>query len=201
MIEAKGPGTAYVSGTTPPNIHPFLLASGFTSSFSGGTWTYAPVPLTTTPLSAYLEVYDRGEKLPISGCVTEMGFSTKNTGPTEFEFDVKGVAGIITDVASPPTRSFQAQTIMPPKNENIDFTINGVSSLKVRSYNYKHGLVTHPRIDINSVPGHAGFAIGRRKPELKCVVEAEALSTINPYDLFVSGTSFSSSFCGWINNW
>jgi hypothetical protein len=110
-----------------------------------------------------------------------------------FEFDIKGTSGLMAD-ATVPARTFSAHTVVPPKNEDINLTIDGVVGLKVRTYTYTHGYDVSPRIDINALSGHAGFAGGRRKPEFKVTVEAEALSTFNPYNLMVSGTSVACSF-------
>jgi hypothetical protein len=192
-MECKGSGSALTAGNPVPNLHPFLLASGFTSSFGTGTWTYTPVPISTPDISLALEVYDRGEKLPISGAFCAMTMTANGAEPTYFEFDVKGTAGVIAD-ASVPGRFYNSHTVVPPKNESLGLTIFGTSNLRIRNYSYTHGIEIAPRVDLNASTGHAGFALGRRKPELKITVEAEALSTFDPYAAWVAGTTGSVTF-------
>lgn len=191
-IEGKGLGSTYTLSATPPNIHAFLLASGLSGSMQGATWVYKPIPLGATPSSLALAVYDRGEFLPLSGAHCDMKFAAENGGPTMFDFAVKGIAGVITDVASPPSRSWSGASVIPPVNNSVSLTI-GAWSPKVRSYTYTHNLEIAPRLNLSDTTGHAGFTIGRRSSTLQVVVEADALSSFNAYDSWASGSSVAAS--------
>jgi hypothetical protein len=191
VIEGKGLGSAYGVNATPPNIHPFLLASGLSGSVSASGWLYRPVPLGTQPKSLALNVYDRGELLPVSGAYANMSFAAEGAGLTMFTFAVQGLCADITDVSNPPTRTYTAVNVLPPKNEAVQFVIGSYSSAKIRNYSYTHNLTITPRINLNEATGHAGFAIGRRSPELTITIEADALATFDAYQAWRDGDTFN----------
>jgi hypothetical protein len=182
IIEGKGLGSTYSSvAVTPPNLHPFLISSGLSGSLQGGAWVYKPNPLGTTAVGTALEVYDRGEKLPISGAFFNMTFASPGPGITTFEFDLMGIPGTITDVATPPARIFTAASVLPPKNELVSLTIDSYATASVRSYTYVHKQDIAPRINLNSSGSFAGYALGRRSPTFTVTMEADALGAYNPY--------------------
>jgi hypothetical protein len=89
---------------------------------------------------------------------------------------------------------YSGSTILPPKNEALQFTIGSYTSAKVRSYSYDHGLTITPRNDQNTSGSHAGFAVGDRKPQFTVTIEDDALATFNAYDDWNLGTSRALSF-------
>jgi len=187
-LEAKGSGSAYTATAQVPNIHPFLLAGGMSCSFAGVTNVYKPVPLGTALESLAMECFDRGEKIPISGAVATWTLGATDSGPSYFEFDLSGLPGTPADLATPPTRTFKSHTILPPKNEAIALTIGSFTTGVVRNWSYDHAIEVAPRTNVNAASGHNGFALGRRVPVFKCTVEADALSTYNPYSDYSAGT-------------
>ena len=193
IIEGKGLGSTYNSGSTPPNLHAFLLASGLSGSVSGSGWLYTPTPLGTLNNSIALEVYDRGEKLPISGAYANMSFGADGAGLTLFTFALQGMCADITDAPSPPARSFTAANIIPPKNENISFKLGTYEAAKVRSYNFEGNINISPRINLNETDGHSGFAICRRSPTLNVTIEADLLSNFDAYAAWKNATSYAIS--------
>lgn len=192
-VEGKGIGSgSYGSGSTPPNLHPFLLSSGLSGSLSGSGWLYQPLPLNTTANSLALAVYDRGERLIVSGGYSNMKFSAEGPGLTMFEFTVMGLSSTIADIAaaSIPSRTYSAVSVLPPKNEGVSFSLGTYTTAKIRTYSYEHGLTITPRINLNESTGHAGYALGRRSPTLQVTIEADALATFDPYAAWEAGTTF-----------
>ena len=182
-IEGKGLGSAYASvANTVPNLHPFLLASGFSGSLSGGTWTFAPLASPSASIAAQslaLELYQRGEKWSVSGSFCDMNIESKNAGPAIFEFPLQGLITIPTDVPLPAySQSFAG--IMPPNSTNLGLTI-GAWTPRLRDWKFALGRAMTARVDLNSVAGHAGFEPGARKCVLTCKVEAPLIATFDAY--------------------
>ena len=196
-LEGKGlgSGSTYNASNTPPNLHPFLLASGLSGSLSASGWLYTPLAIGQTPTSLALAVYGRGELLNVSGAYANMTFAAEGAGLTMFDFAVQGLCSDITDVAaaSIPSRTYSAAGVLPPKNEGVSLTIGTYGTAKVRNYSYEHGLAITPRININETTGHAGFAIGRRNPTLTLTIEADALSNFNAQQAWRAGTTYDVS--------
>lgn len=187
-VHVKGAGTSYSSSVRPPNSHAFLQASGLSGSLNGGTWVYTPTPLGTAPSSLALDVYGMGELLQVRGAYATFTMTPEGALPV-LTFEVQGLqSGSVSDVASVPLRVFQAQNVIPPKLESIQLQI-GAYAPKVRSFTYTHGLEIAPRVDLNSVNAHAGFAIGRHVNTFTVQIEADALSSFNPYADFDAGTA------------
>lgn len=193
IIEGKGLGSAYGVGATPPNLHPFLLSSGLSGSLSGSSWVYRPFPLGTAPTSLAMQVYDRNELLTVSGAYANMSFNAEGAGLTMFTFAMQGLCSDITDVSNPPSRTYSAVNVLPPKNEGVQFVIGSYTTAKIRSYSYAHNLTINPRINLNESTGHAGFAIGRRTPEFTITIEADALETFDAYAAWRNGTTYDVS--------
>lgn len=182
-IYAKGLGNPYSTGSTPPSIHPFLLASGLSGSYAAGVYSYQPYALSPNPVSGssvYIEAYRRGEKWPLTGGYCTFTLGTSNAAAPIFEFDVSAVTTIPTD-AAPPTPVYPATSVVPPKAENVTLSIGSWTSAKVRSVKFELGRELHARTDIASLAGHAGFAPGARKPKFTVVVESPALSVFDAY--------------------
>lgn len=194
-IEGKGAAATYTLAVTPPNIHPFLLASGLSGSLQGASWLYKPQPLdwTTTSASMALNVYSRGELTPISGAVCTFTVGGADAGPAIFEFALQGLAGLPTTLASPPARTWIGSGTIPPNNSDIALTIGSFSPV-VKSWTYDHGIEITDRMNLNAQDAHGGKALGRRNPTLKLTIEAPVLETYNPYNAQVSGTVAQVAF-------
>lgn len=188
-IEARGSGSAYTATAQVPNLHPFLMACGMSCSYTAGTNVYKPSPLGTADNSAAMNIYDRGEFTPVSGAVGTWTLTAGDSGPAYFEFDLKGLPGTPTDLASPPARTFLNAGILPPKNESIALTISGSSGFVCRNWSYEHGIEVSPRTNVNAASGHNGFAMGRRNPVFKCQVEGIAVATFDPYAKYADGSN------------
>lgn len=178
MIEGKGLGSAYDANNPPPNIHPFLEAAGFTGSYASNAWTYLPVAAGTQPRSLAMRMYTRGEVYSISGSYCDMSVETDGGAPPIFTFTFNGLPAVPQD-GTLPTITYNST--QPPKAENIGLTWGSVTDLIVRSFSLNLNREVSPRADLNATSGSAGFATGRRAPEITMTVEAPALSSFNPY--------------------
>jgi hypothetical protein len=75
----------------------------------------------------------------------------------------------------------------------VSFVLGAYATAKIRNYSYEHGLQITPRININETTGHAGFAIGRRTPQLNITIEADALTNFDAYTAWRNGTTYDVS--------
>jgi hypothetical protein len=190
MIEAKGSGSAYASSAnTVPNVHALLLAAGLSGSYSGSAWTFTPTPVSGTPSSVGLRVYARGEQYDLSHGYTDFTVGSDSAAPAVFEFTFNGLASLPSDTSLPAASAYIYNETAPPLNTNIGFTVDAVTSLKVRGWQFALGRTVSPRLDVNASAGHAGFQPERRNPTLTVTVEAVALSTFNPYTDRANATS------------
>ena len=191
-MEGKGPGgTTYSASVVPPNIHDFILASGYDGAVSSGTWTYTPTPGPTGFDSLVLELYGRGEKWPATGCYAAMKITGENEGPAIFEFDVRGILGTRADSAVPSIT--YDTTVDPPTCDNITLTINSVADLVCRSFEFEDGAsIDKPWVDQNAA-GHGGFVRGRRSPVLRVTVENPDSSELDLVTLEEAGTAMAAS--------
>ncbi len=193
-IEGKGAGGAtYTASVVPPNIHDFILASGYDGAVATNEWTYTPTPGPTGFDSLELEMYGRGELWPVTAAYCSMKIIGENEGPSIFEFDVRGILGTRSDSAV-PSITYAALTVVPPSNDNVTLTINSVGTLIVRSYEFDDASsVENPRRDINTSGAHAGFVRGRRTPVFTCTVENPDTSELNVWGLADAGTVLAAS--------
>ena len=192
-IEGKGKGSSYSSvNDTVNSLHPFIQASGLSGSFSGSSWVYQPTDPNSTQYSLAMDVYTRGEKREIRGAYCNMSIATDNPAPPLFKFETQGIIGLPTTSAA-PTISYPSASVLPPKAVDVQFTVGGVSSLIIKSFEFNMNRDVAPRMNINSNSGHAGFSPNRRNPTLNVVVEATALATYDPYTAFANGTSAAVS--------
>lgn len=190
-IEGKGLGATYTSTATPPNLHPFLLASGMSGSLLAGSWVYKPQD-SGTPSSLALEVYTRGEKRVIRGTYGSWKVGTDSPAPPVFEFGLQGLVGLPA-TSTLPSISYSGSAVVPPKAEGVVLSIGGTTGFKLRSFSFDMGREITPRLDLDADGGHAGFAPGRRAPKLTLTVEATALSTFDPYTAFANATQYAVS--------
>lgn len=179
MVEGRGFGSAYSLSDTPPNLHALLLGAGFSGSLSGSTWRYDPTPAGSTPSSVAMEFYTRGEVYRVSGSYCDLSIETDGGAPPMFNFTFNGLPDEPEDASLP---SITYSSVQPPKAENIGLTYGSVTDMIVRSFAINLNREITPRVDLNATSGSAGFATGRRAPELTMTVEALPLSTFDPYN-------------------
>lgn len=193
-MEAKGAGGAtYSASVVPPNLHEFILASGYDGNVAANAWTYTPTAGPTGFDSLAMEMYGRGEKWPVQAAYCSMKIIGENEGPSIFEFDVRGILGTRSDSAV-PSITYPALTVIPPSNDGITMSINSVTDLVVRSYEFDDAAsIENPRRDINASGVHAGFVRGRRTPVFNCTIENPDTSQFNVWGLADAGTQIAVS--------
>jgi hypothetical protein len=109
----------------------------------------------------------------------------------DFEFD--GICATPTDVTLPGTLAYRNIAQNPAQFSGAALTINGVSSLIVRSWEFDYGRSRSQRMD-GVTSTHAGFAPGDRDSTFTVTLEATPLSTFNPYSLQAAGTEMAVVF-------
>lgn len=190
-VEMRGLGGTYANNLagSPRDLHYLLLGSGHAGTFSGGVgsekWTYVPESSGFDSLA--LRLFSRGQQMDATGVYCNMDFEFDAPGFLVFTFGCNGKMGNPADAAL-PAMGYIAGTVLPPKTENIGLTYNGVSGLVIRRAAFTSGRTITPRVDGNNAQGFAGFGAGRRAPRLSLTVEAEALSTIDPWALWRAAT-------------
>lgn len=178
VVEGRGLGEAYSTASTPPNLFYLLEAAGFTGSYDSNAWTFTPVEAGTTPRSVAMKIWTRGERYDISGSYANLSIASEDGSPPQFTFPFNGLPAEPVDETLP---TITYNSTQPPKAEDIGLTYGAVTDLIVRSFNIDLNREISPRLDQNASSGSAGFAVGRREPELSMTVEALPLSTFDPY--------------------
>jgi hypothetical protein len=188
-VEGRGRGTAY-GASALPELHALMRLSGHSAtvdaSIGAEKVTYAPVSAKADFASAVAEGYARGQKYPLTGIYGDFGFSIDGPGFIVFEFPISGLIGIPTDVSVPAITYIGAD---PPKAESIGLTI-GAWSPVVRSLKFNANRKRSPRANVNN-PGHQGFNMGGRAPQLEIVVEAAPLATFDPFTARKNATPYA----------
>lgn len=194
-VEAKGIGSgSYTVSNLPPNLGVLMNASGFSSSLAGGNVVFAPRPVSNTSATCALAIYNRGEVTPVSGAMATMGWEFDGASPVTFTFDVQGTAGDTIDIASVPSRTWQASGTLPPKCESVSLTLGSFATPNVRKGSFSNNSTMTPRLNVNSSTGHSGFAGNfSRDPKLNLTIEAEALATFDPRTLMKNATAIAVS--------
>jgi hypothetical protein len=184
---AKGSGVA-LTNLTPPTHHDLMLAAGYTAAFAGGTWTYTPTLGPTGYGSAAMRLYGAGETWDVIGVYANRKWSVQNQGPFLDEFDTIGLLlNTIADGATPAV-TYPYASVAPTQALGLTCTI-GSWTPKIRSITVNdNGSYEQARVDVANALGHLGFARAALAPTIELVVEAEALSTFNPYTAFRNAT-------------
>lgn len=193
VMEARGSGSAYVStATTPPDMHALLLSCGLSGSHSGSEWTYVPVGPCDQGSSAALRLFARGEQYTVIGARSTFTLASDGASAATYTFDVQGLmSGSVIDAS---VANITYSTTLPPKTENVNLQLGTFGTAVVRSFNITYGREITPRVDINRVDAHAGFAGGRRDMTFNVTIESPASASFDVYELQRNATQFATSF-------
>ncbi len=198
--EAIGGGAAY-SATVKPSVDAMLRAAGFISTLdatvSSEKYTYTTQATPSAMDSLTVWAYERGQLFKAVGCYAEsMIVAVDGPGIPSWDFPIKGIGSVLpTDIALPAI-TYPAASNLPPKFEDVSLSVNSITDLVLRSFNFDLGREVSQRADGNATTGHAGFQPGMRAPTLELVIEADALSNFNPYSLREGTTLIPITF-GW----
>ena len=201
-VEDKGPGVAYGASSFGKDYHALLLAGGMTGTLNGTTsWSYAPTLITTAPSSVSLEYYCRAntagnaEVWKANGVYTDWIYEVANAGPGMWTFNTFGRENAAPAEAAFPTIVYTYGTIVPPVASPLTLTVNGVSTLVIRSAKVEMKRTVQERFpNLNQAGAHAGFSPGERAPMFTFVCEAPLFATSNLWGLHDAGTPFAASF-------
>lgn len=186
-VEFRGRGAAYGPAALP-EINALMRLSGHSATVdatpAAEKVTYAPV--SSGFASGVLEGYARGQKYALTGVYGDFSFSIDGAGFLVFEFPISGLIGLPTDVGVPAI-TYLGTT--PPKAESIGLSI-GAWNPVVRSVSFTANRRRSPRADVNS-PGHKGWSLGGREPQLEITVEEAPLATFDPYAARENGTEYA----------
>jgi hypothetical protein len=199
------PGGAAYSATVTPSIHRILKACGFdatvTTTTSSEKWVYTPSAPGNSYTSLSHALYSRGELWNVSGALGNIKMDFANPAPPIWTYSMMGIATLPSDAAC-PTITYPLATILPPLASSITLTLGSLSTNAVvmsGSFDMQRQLT--PRVAVSASGAHLGFVPGDRKPIIKVVLEATALTTtpytsstaFDPYNLRDKATSIAAS--------
>jgi len=180
------PGGAAYSASVVSSIHRLLKAAGFDGTLSTSTgaesWTYNPTAPGSTYTSLTEELYTRGEKWPVVGILSDLQVDFADPKPPIWMFAQQGIVSALpTDVAA-PVITYPLQSVSPPLASAISFTLGNFTNANavVMSGSLALNRELTPRVALSGAAAHLGFVPGARRPELKVVLEATAL-TATPF--------------------
>lgn len=199
----RGRGAAY-SGSVFPEVHDLMRASGHAAALdataSAEKYTYTPEALSVAPASVFIEGYSRGFLFPFTGVYGSMAVIIDGPGYARGEFEIRGRAGVETDVSLP---AITYGTTVHPKATGLAVVLGNFTAGVVRRVEFRQNRELADRANISGAAVYQGVANARMSPELVLVVEAAALttstpwsatSTFNPSKLYDDGIQHAISF-------
>jgi hypothetical protein len=189
--EPTGYGTAY-SASNLPRAHALFRACGLDAAIVVGagveTVTYTPTPGPTGFGSVSMDLFSRGQQYALVGGLGDLTMGAVGPVVPMAEAQIKALVSAITDAAVPALTYTPWSALLPPKSANIALSVNGVSTLVVKSWQLKTNRAFGARLDQNS-GGHAGWAVGVRGPTLELEVENPAISLMDFHALRLSAAT------------
>lgn len=201
-MRAKGYGAAHTS-TELPNIHVMAKISGMDSTIGSGAVTYTPTPDSATYSSATTELYQRGEKWRLRGCLASMGFEGQGAAAPIFNFQTRGIFNTVVADATLAAPTYPTLTVDEPHNVSVAMTFitsTGTwTATGLRSYSFSDNREFSERIDLTQADAHAGWAPAGYDPEFRVTVESTALTYptttggFDPYKMRLNGEEVAVS--------
>lgn len=190
LAGSESPYGADTASNLPP-LNALIEASGFSGSINGSSVIYVRNPIDQA-FSVAARLYARDTVRDVAGgyCSFNWGFEEPGA-PIIAEFNLMGIVSQPVSSLTFPTIIYPDQD--PPRAVDVALTLNGSSSLVVRSANMVDGRdIATARIDANSSQGSRGFAVGKFDYQLTVVVEAST-SVFDAYQLRDDATEFAAS--------
>lgn len=191
-MEARGSGSAYTLATNPPDVHALLQSCGLSASFAAGEWAYNPVGPCDTGESVAMRLFSRGEIYTMIGGRSSFTLASDGASPAMYTFNTQGL--LSGSVIDGNVAAITYNQTLPPKTENITLALGTFLTAIVRSFSLEYGREINPRLNLNAVDAHAGFAGARRTPALNVTIEIPTLSTFDIYELRRNATQFAADF-------
>jgi len=204
-IENKGGGAAYSASVKPRDLSVALRCGGFVQTLdaTGGNekYTYTFTSPVGVPSSGGFEAYCRGttagtgEKWPINGAyIDSLQYDVLDGKPGMWSGNLQGRLNAAPSEVTWPVIVY-APTVLVPTSAPLVLSVNGVTSLVIRSLSLRTGRKVQARFpDQNAASGHGGFHPGDRAVEVEFLMESSLFATFNPYSLRELGTVFAVSF-------
>lgn len=181
------------TGSVYTPLDTLFLACGFSSSYFGGTASYAPISDAPSQMigpakSCTIDIYRDGIKQTIAGCVGTWKL-TGNAGQFgTIEFTMNGTYSEPVDTGSmPPSNTLNNTT--PPIIQNSALNMQGYTGSVVGMFEVDAGNQIELIMDVNSPLGAYGYAIVDRKPVGSFTPMAPTVSTHNFIGKLVSGSN------------
>jgi hypothetical protein len=194
VMEAKGTGGAvYSASVVPPDVHPYLKASGWLATFSASptpNWTYSLNQAITGLTSLGFAAFAGGERYNVRGAFGSMALAIESGVSARFTFTVTGILDTPTDDTISTTIVYPSLAIVPPKCEAIGMTIGNFAVPKILRASLDMARTVTPYRNLN-VAGGVGINPGRRVPVWRVSLHKTQLvgapfhttSGLNPYEL------------------
>ena len=193
QIPLHGYGAAYATAAPAwPNIHPFLLASGFSASVVNTTgsesWTYDPTDLPGTGLSIRTRK-DGKEYRTVGGVVTSWSITAAAGEYAVFNAKVFGYAAA-TSITETDIGNVVIPSTAPILFKNATCTISSYVPV-IRSFELSVDNTYAARGDGLATKGHAGYRITRRQIEFKPVIEHDDITDFDPEAFWEAATQLT----------
>jgi hypothetical protein len=179
-IPIHGAAAAYAT-TVTPNIHPFLLAAGFSGAVvtTTGTesWTYTPTDSPGTGLSMLTRMEGK-QYQSVGGVVTSWSISAAAGEYVTFGAKIFAYAPATT-ITEVSIGTIVLPTTAPIQFKQATATISSYAPV-MRSFEWMCENTYAARGDGLQTKGHAGYRITRRRLEFRPVVEHADITNYNP---------------------
>ena len=181
-------GAAASGGPSAPVNGILLKAAGLAETVGAEVVSYEP---TATDQSMTVESYTDGIKTVASGVRGGCSLSFPASQYPTLTFTGEGAYGAPTS-ASVPAGSYPNEVLHDIEGGQV--TINGITDLVVRSFDFQWAVTQAERLDINSDFAYAGTAVTAKQGTMSAVVEfLEGVSSWNPEALLLAGNTMAVS--------
>lgn len=206
LLFRSRPGGAAYSASVVPSLHRIFKASGFDAAVTTGAgvekWTYTPSAPGVIGTSLTLGLYTRGELWSVAGAVGSLKFDAPDPAPPVWTWGAMGIIPALPTDASAPSITYPLQTVPPNLASSIVLTLGNLSAnAVVMSSAFDMQSTFAPRVAQSGGAAHLGFVMEDRKPIMKVVLEATALTStpftsstlFDPYNLRDNATTIAAS--------
>lgn len=175
--------TADAAAGTAPNWGPLIRACGCAQTIVAATSvTYTPVSDLLDSVTLYFQL--GGTRYVMRGARGNLKVALSSQGSPMMQFSFLGLFQVATEVVRPAiTPSGWADPLLASNTNTPILTVNGVS-VKAKDFSFDMGNKVEPRLLI----GSDSIQITDRAETIEARVEAEVLSTLNPYALAIAQT-------------
>jgi hypothetical protein len=181
-MRVKGAGAAY-SASIVPNVHVFLLSSGFdgTLTATGGSekWTYVMTPPGTAYGSHSIDAWGVGETHQLKGGISSFGLEFQNPGPPLATFDSRYYPHADPVDAARPSVTYALASVVPPLATSVALVMGSLTTNAVLyggSVKFTRE-IDNPRVALSAAGAHLGFVPGGMIVEADLMLEKMAKTT------------------------